>query len=51
MANVKGSDGTLWIGDQTTPGGKRTIAAAIERHKTWAVVISGYRPDCCKNIL
>ncbi len=40
-ANVRASQGTLWIGDPTSPGGKLTVACCARHSKTWLIVREG----------
>ncbi len=40
-ANVRDADATLWIGDQTSPGGKVTLGECRLRLKSWVVVAEG----------
>lgn len=45
VANVVGSDATLWFGDWHTPGGRTTLDACRLSDKPYLIVFSGTRPS------
>ncbi|GAC1475589.1 MAG: hypothetical protein NVSMB9_28430 [Isosphaeraceae bacterium] len=44
-ANVRDSDGTLWLGDWHTPGGKTTLDACRLQGKPFLIDFPGTRPS------